>query len=105
MATLRISRDSGLADITRHYQIVANGKVIGKIGNGETKDFEIEAKTQDVYLVIDWCRSNKLTIEAAQDDHIHLFAKSSLRGFKMLLVLVYIIFLPTSYIRLSRANG
>ncbi len=105
MSILRISRDSGFADRTRNYTVIANGGALGKIGNGETKDFEIDAYAQEVYLSVDWCRSNKLTVVPSEDGVIHLTAESSLRGFKLFLALAYMAIMPTKYIRLSQARG
>ncbi|APE02186.1 hypothetical protein BM526_10215 [Alteromonas mediterranea] len=105
MTILRISRDSGFADRTRDYTVIANGSTLGKIGNGETKDFEIDANEQEVYLSVDWCRSNKLSVVPSEDGVIHLTAESSLRGFKLFLALAYIALMPTKYIRLFQAHG
>lgn len=105
MTILRISRDSGFADRTRDYTVIANGCTLGKIGNGETKDFKIDANEQEIYLSVDWCRSNKLTVVPSEGGMIHLTAESSLRGFKLFLALAYIALMPTKYIRLSQAHG
>ncbi|WP_032095975.1 MULTISPECIES: hypothetical protein [unclassified Alteromonas] len=101
MTILRITRDSGFADRTRNYTVIANGITLGKISDGETKDFEIKTNTQEVYLSIDWCRSNKLAATPSGNDVIHLTAESSLRGFRLFLAVAYIAIMPTKYIRLT----
>ncbi|MFC1943966.1 hypothetical protein ACFLX5_00450 [Chloroflexota bacterium] len=42
MGAIRISRDSGWADSLRNYKVVVNGKTIGMINDGETKEFDLE---------------------------------------------------------------
>ena len=102
-STLTISRDKGYVDGGRKYTIVVNKKPIGKIANGETKEFELHAGEHEIYLKIDWCRSNKLTIKADEHDTIALNVTSSLRGLRILLGLLYLFVIPNKYLKLYRA--
>lgn len=104
MGKIIITRDSGFTDRVRKYKVNINGENIGTIGNGETKEFKIEQGNYELFLKIDWCRSNKIIFE--NDDNDSYFdCGSSLRGIKLLFTLIYIIFMPHKYIWLKNASN
>jgi len=104
MSAIKITRDSGYADRIRAYKVICNTEVIGKISNGETKVFDIPTGECELYLKIDWCRSNKIKITGAKDKQINLYGGSSLRGIKLLFALLYIVILPHKYLWLQSEN-
>lgn len=53
---------SGLRDHLRSYQVVIDDVVVGQLGAGESQTFEVDPGAHELFLKIDWCRSNKLTI-------------------------------------------
>jgi len=105
MATIRISRDSGYADILREYKVALDGKTIGKIRDGETKDFDLKDGNHKIWLKIDWCRSNKLTFFIHAGETICFDGCSNLKGNKKWLVLLYILFAPHKYLLLKQSSN
>ncbi|RFA37402.1 hypothetical protein [Alkalilimnicola ehrlichii] len=101
MGTLRISRDSGYADRARKYKIICNGECLGKIGNGETQEYEVSPGGKEVYLKIDWCRSNKVRVEVPENGLVSVKGGSNLRGLKLLLAIFYVLLAPHNYLWLS----
>jgi len=101
MSILRVSRDGGFADRVRKYKVIVKGIEIGQIENGETKEFKVEPGKHEVYLKIDWCRSNKVQIEVKEEQVVELSGGSSLRGFKLMFSIFYIIAAPNKYLWLS----
>ncbi len=68
-ALVELQRDlSGLKDHLRSYQVVIDEEVVGLLGAGESQAFEVDPGSHELFLKIDWCRREKLTIalEAGQ---------------------------------------
>lgn len=98
MSIIRISRDSGYADSIRKYKVICNNDCIGKIGNGESLEFETSPGEKEILFKIDWCCSNKIKVEVPNEGVVNLEGGSNIRSFKALLAIVYIIFLPHKYL-------
>lgn len=104
MGKLVIKRDSGYADAARKYKVVCNGKPLGKISNGETQEFSTEDTDLELFLKIDWCRSNKITIQLEPDQVKNIECGSSLRGGKLFLAIVYVFFMPHKYLWIKESS-
>ena len=104
MATIRINRDSGYADRLRAYQVVVDGKTIGKIKNRETKEFETMRGDHELFLKIDWCRSDKIEFSVADKEKKEFDCGSSLRGLRLFLMIIYGTFLCNRYIWLRESS-
>ncbi len=98
---IRIKRDSGYADRLRAYKIVLDGNVIGEIRNGQQSELDVKSGKHQLNLKIDWCRSNIVDFDMNRDT-IEFECGSCLRGFKILLAILRIIFFPSQYIWLKR---
>lgn len=105
MSIIKISRDSGYADRIRKYKVICNNKCIGKIGNGESLEFETSPGEKEIFFKIDWCRSNKIKVEVPNDGAVNLNGGSSIRGYKVLLATIYTIFLPHKYLWIRSENS
>lgn len=101
MSKLRISRDSGYADRARKYTVMCEGKELGKIGNGESVEFDVPPGEKEVYLKVDWCRSNKVRINVPTEGTAQLSGGSNLRGPRIMLAIVYVLFKPHDYLWLT----
>ncbi|TAG04793.1 MAG: hypothetical protein EAZ44_04455 [Cytophagia bacterium] len=53
MGTLKIERPNQYLDFTRSYKILLDGKIAGKINNGETKEFIIPEGKHSIKAKID----------------------------------------------------
>lgn len=99
---LIISRSSAYADKLRSYKIMIDENLTGTIDNGQTIELELPKGKHEVYLKIDWCRSNKVVINGLKDsDVVSLKGGSSLSGLKVFLGLFYVFFNPTGYLFLK----
>lgn len=101
MSKITISRDSGYADRVRKYKVICNGEEVAKVGNGETIEFEVPPGEKEVYLKIDWCRSNKVAVSVPPGGEVHLQGGSSLRGTAVFMAIVYVLFMPHKYLWLQ----
>ncbi|BDX06902.1 hypothetical protein [Planctobacterium marinum] len=102
MAKIQIVRDSGFADRSRDYEVICDGELLGKIANGDTGEFEVSPGKHEIYLSIDWCRSNSVSIDVAEG-HPNTMLKcgSNLGGLKLLLAALYITVWRNDYIWLT----
>ena len=108
MSTLQISRYKGYVDRLRDYTVICDGEPLGKIANGESKTFEVEPSTngqeKEIYLKIDWCRSNRLNVLVPPDGSVCLEGGSNLVDLNVLWALYYVVFKPNEYLRLSHKD-
>lgn len=105
MAIIKIKRDSGYADRIRVYHVMLDGQMVGKISNGESIEIAIEPGNHELFLKIDWCRSNKIDFVISADEIRAFDCGSSLIGIKVLLAIVYVTFLWNEYIWLRDTNS
>jgi len=98
---ITIRRDSGYADYLRAYEVVLDGNVIGKIKNGQELELNVPSGQHELYLKIDWCRSNGVAFEN-NGSNVVFECGSSLRGLRILLAILYITFFYDKYIWLKK---
>jgi len=98
---IRIKRDSGYADRLRAYKVLLDGEVIGEISNDQQFEFDAAPGKHQIQLKIDWCTSNRVDFEKEQDT-VEFECGSSLRGFRILLSILYVTILRNQYMWLKR---
>jgi hypothetical protein len=86
-------------DRGRAFEVFVNGASRGRLRRGEQIEIEVDPGPQDVHLVIDWCRSPTLTIDAKPGGRISLRC----RPVNPLLIPIAITFWRDRYIRLESA--
>lgn len=100
MAILRISRQKEFKSSTREIKIEVNGREIGSVKNGETKDFELAPGKQYIKATLDsLCTSNAIDIVTVDNEilHFRLSHKSGMALFNM-------IFYSKQYFILEKIN-
>jgi len=97
---ITITRDSGYADRLRAYKIILDGENVGSISNGEKVDLNVPAGEHELYLKIDWARSNKLNFRF-DDKQIDFIVSSPMRGGRVVMAFIYTFFLFNKYIKLD----
>lgn len=78
MAKLIIQRTSEWNNRMRDIGIYLDGEKIGTIGNGQTREFEIEPGEHQVRTKVDWCGSKTVNFIVADTE----IQKVELSGFK-----------------------
>lgn len=78
MAKLIIKRSSEYMNILRAIGIYLDGKKIGVISSGQTKEFDIDPGNHELKTRIDWCSSEPVTFNVAERD----VQEVKLSGFK-----------------------
>ena len=68
MATIILTRTSEYNNRLRDYQLFLDGKKIGTIANGQTKEFETTSGQHTILAKIDWCSSPEITLTLNQTD-------------------------------------
>jgi hypothetical protein len=95
---LNINRVTSFADRIRAYIIVLDGVEVGQITAGESFDMAISPGEHRILLKIDWCRSNKLDFTAQAGTEVTLNCGSSLTGWRIFMVFLYVSFLRDRYL-------
>lgn len=96
MAKLIIERTSEWNNRMRDIGLYLDGEKIGVIGNGKTKEFDIEPGEHQLWAKIDWCGSRTLNLNLSDTG----IQKVKLSGFKygkwlmpvgMILIVLYFV--------------
>ncbi len=103
MATLTVRRDKGYADKMRKYHIVLDGAEIGRIAEGEVLRKEVSEGPHVLEARIDWCGSPAFEFNARAGEEVVL-VRSALRGWRMSLGLLYVIFHRRGYLEIESGS-
>lgn len=86
---LRIVRNQNYVDFYRNYIIFIDGRRAGELSKNSVFNYTV-TQPAEIYLQIDWCRSNKIKIDAAFEDDITLEVFPTARGWNIIFILYYI---------------
>lgn len=78
MPKLIIQRESEANNKARKISIYIDEKNVGTLANGETRAYDVEVGPHEVFAKIDWCGSQKVTIDITESPEHAL----KLSGFK-----------------------
>lgn len=104
MATMKVTRDAGYADLVRAYAVMLDDKKIGELKNGECREFSIAPGDHTITAKIDWCGSETLRFHASDNDKLSFTVSSNLRGIKILLAAWYILFDRNAYLSMQKTG-
>lgn len=104
MPKLKIIRIDEFNNKYRKIKIVLDDKVIGKVANAETLEFDIAEGTHELYAKIDWCSSNRINLVASggQTETFELSSFAQKGGFGFFSALYYITFAASRYLNLEQ---
>jgi cold shock CspA family protein len=94
---IRITRESGYADVLRAYKVVLDGKVIGTIRDGQQVEFDVAPGRHQLQLKIDWCRSNIVDFEV-DGGTVEFECGSNVGGCNGMMAIYYVVFLSGEYL-------
>jgi hypothetical protein len=88
-------------DRARVYKAVIDGAVVGQLRRGESNSFDVVVGSHEIFLKIDWCRSEKVTLDlaAGQKTLLDCAARNPFTG------LYWIAFGRSRYIKLTQVTG
>lgn len=106
MTILKITRIAENANRFRKVKIFLDGKELGTISNGETKDFEINEGPHILEAKIDWCSSGKLNFTVSEKKWVAFelssFAKHN--PFGIWAAIYYITFGTNKYLNMKQVS-
>jgi hypothetical protein len=71
VASIEIERDiGGLTDALRSYKVVIDDEVVGKIGPGESRAFNVAADSHEIFMKMEWLRSEKFNVRLTADETV-----------------------------------
>lgn len=101
-AAIRLTRTAGFADLFRAYRILVDGREAARLNARQSVEIPVSSGTHSVAAKIDWCGSPTLTFGIRAGETVHLECGSNLRGLRIFLAPLYIIFLQNQYLTLIR---
>jgi len=105
-AMVRIKRNSGYVDSLREYEIFVDGDKIGEIQDGGVFEFDISQGEHEIYLKIDWGRSNVVRF-SHEGEFIEFGCGNRLKGWRVLFWPFHLVFLRKKYLwlKITEQNG
>lgn len=91
----------------RNFEVIIDDFHMGKIEDGGKLRIEVTPGEHEVYLKIDWCRSNKLRISLNENEHIVFNCGCPIRGWNLLNLFImpyYIFFNKNKYLYINRID-
>lgn len=69
MAAIEVQREGGwLSDGLRTYKVILDGDEVGQLDSGESCRLQVSPGSHEVFLKVDWCRSEPLVVEVAKGE-------------------------------------
>lgn len=102
MPPVRVRRTQQPADLLRKYRIFIDGVLVGHLAHGGELAVEVPPGFHSVVVWIDWCRSNVVGIEVRDGTECLLEVGSNLRGWRLLLIFLYITLWRARYLYLQQ---
>lgn len=66
MASIEVQREfGGVTDHLRVYEVVLDGRVVGRLHPGEAETVEVAPGRHGLFMKIDWARSETIDVELA----------------------------------------
>lgn len=72
MPTIQLHRINELRNKMRDYRIFIDGNEAGTLANGQTREFVVSPGEHTITAHIDWCSSNAVVVDVANDETITL---------------------------------
>lgn len=93
MAKIKIQRSSEYNNKMRSIQLLVDGKQIGVIGDGETKEFTVKEGQRILKAKIDWCSSPEVlsNVDSAEVKHFKIESFAQRSQLNKLLNSVYLV--------------
>ena len=103
-AAICIRRTSQYANRLRDFAVWVDGQLVGKIPDGVNSRFALSPGEHTVFLKLDWCQSDALTVRVTPGEEVQLVCGSDIVGWKNMLAIVYLFLaaIPGTWIYLRR---
>ena len=69
-AIIQLERKRAWADLFRSYQIFLDAELVGTIRQGKSCSFEVHPGHHELFLTIDWCSSQRLSMDLAPGEKV-----------------------------------
>ena len=96
-AKLRIKRATSYAESLRSYAIVVDGEKIGKIRMNETKEFAMTPGNHEIYVKVNFMRSNLVTTNLSSCETLELECGPVNTGWRLPLSFIWWFIRPHKY--------
>jgi hypothetical protein len=105
MGMITITRTTKYPDRYRAYTVMLDGGAVGRLKGTESITVQLEPGQHTLLITIDWCMSNRLTFDYSADADLHFACGSNMRGWKMILAVMYVTFLREHYLWLRQVDA
>jgi hypothetical protein len=101
-ACIQMTRTTSYADRIRAYRILIDGREAARITAGETVEVPVMSGTHSVVARVDWCGSPTRHFSVDAGKTVQFECGSNLRGLRIFLAIVYVLFLRDEYLTLDQ---
>ena len=101
-AIVRITRSSSYADRLRAYRILIDDREAGRVKAGQSVEISVSPRSHSVVAKVDWCGSNTIKFDVGAGQSACFECASNLQGPRILLALIYVVFMKNRYLTLTQ---
>ncbi|MFC4099812.1 hypothetical protein [Paenibacillus xanthanilyticus] len=104
---IELTRSTQYANKIRHFVILIDGQDMGNIEDGGTRQIPLSPGDHEIELRIDWCGSGTIPFRLEANECVRFACDCRIQGWRLFnpfLGIYYILFQPSSYLRLSRVD-
>ena len=96
---IHLKRTSQYVNRLREFNIYLNNKYVKDISNGEEIVLPVEKGTYQIYVQVDWVKSEKYEFTIHTGEEIHLLCGSPLKGAKLFIPIIPLFLIKQLFIK------
>ena len=103
-AVIRVKRSTSYVDRIRAYRILVDGQEMARLDAGQSVDLPVVSGRHTIVAKIDWCSSPTLNVTICDGETVNFECGSNLRGLRIFLAIIYVLFLRDQYLSLIQVS-
>lgn len=103
-AVIRVKRSTSYSDRIRAYRILVDGQEMARLNAGQSVDLPVVSGRHTIVAKIDWCSSPTLNVDIRDGETVNFECGSNLRGLRLFLAIIYVLFQRDQYLTLNQLS-
>ena len=103
-AVIRVKRSTSYPDRIRAYRILVDGQEMAHLNADQSVELPVVSGMHTIVAKIDWCSSPTLNVAIRDGETVNFECGSNLRGFRLFLGIIYVLFLRDRYLTLVQVS-
>ncbi len=104
-AVIRVKRSTSYPDRIRAYRILVDGQEMVRLNDGQSVELPVISGRHTIVAKIDWCSSPTLNVTIRDGETVNFECGNNLRGLRLFLGIIYVLFLRDQYLTLVQVSS